>query len=72
MHYTAMEAAIFLPFPDAYILGLEVPPTVLAFLISIFTVLIAAVTLVATFAGRQNEPAGSLRSEVARANDAGT
>jgi PAS domain S-box-containing protein len=66
MHYTAMEASIFLPFPDAYILGLAVPPTVLALLITIFTVLIAAGTLVATFAGRQNELAASLRSEVAR------
>src|SRR5262249_41141948 len=40
--------------------------TLLALLIAIFTVLIGSSTLVATFAGRQNELAGSLRAEVAR------
>src|SRR3984885_14851031 len=41
-------------------------PTLLAMLITIFTVLIGASTLVATFAGRQNELALILTAEVAR------
>ena len=41
-------------------------PTLLALLITIFTVLIAVSTLVATFAGRQNELALSLSAEISR------
>jgi signal transduction histidine kinase/CheY-like chemotaxis protein/HPt (histidine-containing phosphotransfer) domain-containing protein len=66
MHYTAMQAAVFFPLPDAAVHSMALPPTLLALLIAIFTVLIGSSTLVATFAGRQNELAGSLRAEVAR------
>ena len=66
MHYTAMQAAIFFPLPDAPAYSMALSPTLLALLITMFTVLIAAGTLVATFAGRQNELALSLTAEIAR------
>jgi signal transduction histidine kinase len=66
MHYTAMQAAIFFPLPDAPAHSMALSPTLLALLIAIFTVLIAASTLLATFAGRQNELALTLKAEVAR------
>jgi signal transduction histidine kinase/DNA-binding response OmpR family regulator len=66
MHYTAMQAAIFFPLPDAPVYNMALSPTLLALLITIFTVLIGASTLVATFAGRQNELALSLTAEIAR------
>jgi two-component system, sensor histidine kinase and response regulator len=66
MHYTAMQASIFFPLPDAPTSSMALPPILLALLIAIFTVLIASSTLVATFAGRQNELALSLGAEVAR------
>jgi NO-binding membrane sensor protein with MHYT domain len=66
MHYTAMQAAIFFPLPDAPTYSMALSPTLLALLIAIFTVLIAVSTLVATFAGRQNELALSLSAEISR------
>ncbi|MBI1777366.1 MAG: response regulator [Proteobacteria bacterium] len=66
MHYTAMQASIFYPLPDAPTSSMALSPTLLALLITIFTVLIATSTLVATFAGRQNELALSLTAEVQR------
>ena len=66
MHYTAMQAAIFFPLPDAPAYSMALSPTLLALLITMFTVLIAASTLVATFAGRQNELALSLTAEISR------
>src|SRR5437870_8356703 len=65
MHYTAMEASIFFPLPDAPSAGLSTSPMFLAALITVFIVLIMAITLVATFAGRQVELAQSLAAEVA-------
>ena len=64
MHYTAMEASIFFPLPDAPTHSMALSPTLLALLITIFTVLIAVTTLVATFAGRQSELASSLSAEI--------
>ena len=46
--------------------GMALSPTLLALLITIFTVLIAVSTLVATFAGRQSELAESLSAEISR------
>ncbi len=66
MHYTAMQASIFFPLPDAPTYSMALSPTLLAFLITIFTVLIAVSTLVATFAGRQSELALSLSAEMSR------
>ncbi len=66
MHYTAMQASIFFPLPDAPTHSAILSPTLLAFLITVFTVLIAVSTLVATFAGRQNELALSLSAEISR------
>jgi two-component system sensor histidine kinase/response regulator len=69
MHYTAMQASVFFPLPDAPVATMQVSTQLLALLITIFTVLIATSTLVATFAGRQNELAVSLRAEIARRKD---
>ena len=66
MHYSAMQASIFFPLPDAPNHSMALSPTLLALLITTFTVLIAASTLVATFAGRQNELAVSLSAEISR------
>jgi PAS domain S-box-containing protein len=66
MHYTAMQASIFFPLPDAPTYSMALSPALLALLITIFTVLIAVSTLVATFAGRQNELALSLSAEISR------
>jgi PAS domain S-box-containing protein len=67
MHYTAMQASVFFPVPDAPNHSMALSPALLALFITIFTVLIAASTLVATFAGRQTELALSLSAEVSRA-----
>ena len=66
MHYSAMQASIFFPLPDAPNHSMALSPTLLALLITTFTVLIAASTLVATFAGRQNELALSLSAEISQ------
>jgi len=66
MHYTAMQAAVFFPVPAVAFPSMALSPTLLALLITVFTVLIATGTLVATFAGRQNELALTLTEEVAR------
>jgi signal transduction histidine kinase len=66
MHYTAMQASVFFPIPASPFHGMSLSPTLLALLITIFTVLIGASTLVATFAGRQNELALTLTGEVMR------
>jgi PAS domain-containing protein len=66
MHCTAMQASIFFPLPDASAYSMAFSPTLLALLITIFAVLIAVTTLVAAFAGRQNELALSLRAEIFR------
>ena len=69
MHYTAMQASIFYPLPDAPLTNMAMSPMFLAALITVFIVLIMAITLVATFAGRQVELAQSLEAEVARVED---
>jgi len=66
MHYTAMQASIFFPLPDAPLANMAMSPMFLAALITVFIVLVMAITLVATFAGRQVELAQSLEAEVAR------
>ena len=65
MHYTAMQASIFFPSADAPLTTMATSPMFLAALITIFVVLIMAVALVATFAGRQVELAQSLAAEIA-------
>jgi two-component system sensor histidine kinase/response regulator len=66
MHYTAMQASTFFPLQDATMNGVAMPPTMMALLIAGLTVLVATMTLLATFAGRQNELAVSLTAEVYR------
>jgi NO-binding membrane sensor protein with MHYT domain len=66
MHYTAMSASLFFPLPDGpKLLTALAAPTPLAAVITIFAVLIASITLVASFAGRQAELALSLKAEIA-------
>jgi two-component system, sensor histidine kinase and response regulator len=64
MHYTAMQASIFFPLPDAPFASMPASPTYLAMLITVFIVLVMAITLVATFAGRQVELAHTLAREI--------
>ena len=71
MHYTAMQASMFFPIEDAMTQsGMVVPPTLLAMLIALFVGLIAACTMVASFAGQQNELAHTLKQEIARGSKA--
>lgn len=65
MHYAAMHAAVFFPILNAPNLQMALPPVTLAVVITVFTVLVASMTLVASFAGRQVELALSLRDEIA-------
>jgi signal transduction histidine kinase/DNA-binding response OmpR family regulator/HPt (histidine-containing phosphotransfer) domain-containing protein len=66
MHYTAMQASMFFPIEDALVRsGMVVPPTLLAMLIALFVGLIVACTMVASFAGQQNELAHTLKLEIA-------
>ena len=65
MHYTAMRASLFYAQADATNVFMNLPPTTLAIVITVVTVLIASITLVASFAGRQVELALSLRAEIA-------
>jgi two-component system sensor histidine kinase/response regulator len=65
MHYTAMRASLFFPIADSPFAQMALPPTTLAVIITIFTVAIASITLVASFAGRQAELALNLRAEIA-------
>src|SRR5258708_28784988 len=64
MHYTAMRASLFFPLNGIFKLQMALPPTTLAVVITIFTVLIASIALIASFAGRQAELALSLRAEI--------
>jgi PAS domain S-box-containing protein len=66
MHYTAMQASIFFPIQDAPLANMAMSPNFLAALITVFTVLIMATILIATFAGRQAELAQNLAAEVVR------
>ncbi|MGH6877870.1 MAG: MHYT domain-containing protein [Rhizomicrobium sp.] len=67
MHYTAMQASLFYPIDNALVqTGMVFPPTLLALLIALFVGLIAACTMVASFAGQQNELAQNLKEEIAR------
>ncbi|HVH78276.1 MAG TPA: MHYT domain-containing protein, partial [Stellaceae bacterium] len=65
MHYTAMRAALFFPLPSILKLQMALAPITLAVVITLFTVMIASITLVASFAGRQAELAGNLKAEIA-------
>jgi signal transduction histidine kinase/DNA-binding response OmpR family regulator/HPt (histidine-containing phosphotransfer) domain-containing protein len=71
MHYTAMQASLFYPLDNALVQnGMVFPPTLLAMLITMFVGLIAACTMVASFAGQQNELAQNLKEEIARGDRA--
>ncbi|HTT82336.1 MAG TPA: MHYT domain-containing protein [Rhizomicrobium sp.] len=71
MHYTAMQASMFFPLDNALVQsGMVFPPTLLAMLITLFVGLIAACTMVASFAGQQTELAQSLKDEIARGDKA--
>lgn len=65
MHYTAMRASLFFPLSDTPKLLMTVAPLPLAVVITSFTILIASITLVASFAGRQAEFAVRLEAEIA-------
>jgi len=66
MHYIAMHAALFYPHSAAGIDGIRLPPTLLAMLIAVVTVLIASATLAASYAGRQIDLVARLNSEMAQ------
>ncbi|HEY2447184.1 MAG TPA: MHYT domain-containing protein [Rhizomicrobium sp.] len=67
MHYTAMQASQFFALDNALVQnGMVFPPILLALLITLFVGLIAACTMVASFAGQQTELAQSLQEEIAR------
>jgi len=66
MHYTAMQASVFFPLFTPPSAGTALPATSMALLITTITVLIAALTLVGTFAGHQSELAAGLKAEVYR------
>jgi len=66
MHYTAMQASEFYPLSGVHIVETIMPPSLLAALITVITVLIAAIALVSSVAGRQWELASGLSSEIAR------
>jgi len=71
MHYTAMQASLFYPLDNALVQnGMVFPPTLLAMLITMFVGLIATCTMVASFAGQQNELAQNLKEEIARGDRA--
>jgi signal transduction histidine kinase/DNA-binding response OmpR family regulator/HPt (histidine-containing phosphotransfer) domain-containing protein len=71
MHYTAMQASLFYQIDNALVHnGVVFPPTLLAILITLFVGLIAACTMVASFAGQQNELALNLKEEIARGDKA--
>lgn len=61
MHYTAMAATYFLREGDVSIPDSAFQPTLLATIVSIFTVLLIALVMVATLAGRIQETARRLR-----------
>jgi signal transduction histidine kinase/CheY-like chemotaxis protein/HPt (histidine-containing phosphotransfer) domain-containing protein len=65
MHYTAMEAAVFFPISDPSEANMPASPMFLAALVTVFVVLLMAIALIATFAGRQVELAQSLAAEIA-------
>jgi two-component system, sensor histidine kinase and response regulator len=65
MHYTAMRASLFYPLPIILKLPTVLAPVTLAGVITLITVMIASITLVASFAGRQAELALTLRAEIA-------
>ncbi|HWD58363.1 MAG TPA: MHYT domain-containing protein [Stellaceae bacterium] len=66
MHYTAMKAAVFLPISDILPIGLRLPSTLMALMIAIIALLITAIALAGSVAGRQSELAAGLRVEVER------
>jgi two-component system, sensor histidine kinase and response regulator len=66
MHYTAMQASVFFPVPNDQAIGEVLPTTLMALLITVISVLIAAVAIVASIAGRQSELASGLKVEVSR------
>ncbi|HUB14087.1 MAG TPA: MHYT domain-containing protein [Acetobacteraceae bacterium] len=66
MHYTAMQASVFYPLSGLHIATAIMPPSLLAALITVISVLIAAIALVSSAAGRQWELASGLSLEIGR------
>ena len=66
MHYTAMRASVFFPDPAAAHEAAWLSATPMAVMITLISVLVAGMALVASIAGRQSELAGVLKTEVER------
>jgi two-component system sensor histidine kinase/response regulator len=66
MHYTAMQAAVFFPGTAIPALDVVLPTTLMALFVTLISILIAAIVLVASIAGRQSEVAAGLEAEVVR------
>jgi two-component system, sensor histidine kinase and response regulator len=66
MHYTAMQASMFFPMATVQVNVATLPATLMASLITVISILIAAIAIIASIAGRQWELASGLKTEVAR------
>ncbi len=55
MHYTAMQASMFFPMATVRVNAATLPATLMASLITVISILIAAIAIIASFAGRQWE-----------------
>jgi len=66
MHYTAMQASVFFPDSALQPAATAMSTVPMAVLITLISVLIAALALVASVAGRQSELATVLKAEVGR------
>jgi PAS domain S-box-containing protein len=66
MHYTAMQASMFFPMATVRVNVAMLSATLMASLITVISILIAAIAIIASFAGRQWELASGLKTEVAR------
>ena len=66
MHYTAMQASVFFPEPNAHLDAASFSTTPMAVLITLISGLVAGLALVGSIAGGQSELAVELKGEVAR------
>jgi PAS domain S-box-containing protein len=66
MHYTAMQASVFFPTAGVSEAGVALPTTLLALLIAVISILIAAIAISASIAGRHSEFAMGLKAEIER------
>jgi two-component system, sensor histidine kinase and response regulator len=66
MHYTAMQASMFFPVAMVRVNVAMLSATLMASLITVISILIGVIAIIASIAGRQWELASGLKTEVAR------